>query len=206
MHWRFDSYIVDSCDTINRCTGESLHPYCNQNKIHIYCNLWITFSLTGLWALGRQFLKCNFQTHFMNWHVEQLQWNWCYVSAVMLCDYFLCDFCLGWGGYYPWNRFICLLKHPVHYFLFKIIMNIHSILIISLRNIPVDILTFGCTVPWEHVIHKCRHSGNIPHLMATQSCAQQMVDITGQVYYMLSHKALLGWHSPQISRMHSWDI
>ena len=27
MHWRFDSYIVDSCDTINRCTGESLHPY-----------------------------------------------------------------------------------------------------------------------------------------------------------------------------------
>ena len=27
MHWRFDSYIVDSCDTINRCTGESLHHY-----------------------------------------------------------------------------------------------------------------------------------------------------------------------------------
>ena len=26
-HWRYDSRIVDSCDTIHRCIGESLHPY-----------------------------------------------------------------------------------------------------------------------------------------------------------------------------------
>ena len=26
MHWRYDSRIVDSCDTIHLCIGESLHP------------------------------------------------------------------------------------------------------------------------------------------------------------------------------------
>ena len=42
------------------------------------------------------------------------------------------------------------------------------------------------------------YSGNVPDLTATEIGAQQMVDMTGQVYYMLSYKALLGWHNPQI--------
>ena len=149
MHWRFDSYIVDSCDTINRCTGESLHPYRPQSMswgvpkilklVMRYVQWWGMYNFCIIlifWDVDKRcFSYADFDQFYMSnivlWLTAWGRQNGCHFAD----DIFKCIFL----NEYVWQTRISPAVHPsvnlfsnrigslsFHLILPKFVVNVHK--------------------------------------------------------------------------------